>query len=184
MFGRVLALGLALSLTTSPAADLPGVPAERTPVELGPYSPHDVEPEIAQEPPGQFFMEDSSVIDEAPGEHPPGHGLAVLGVVMVGTSTLAYIGTAVALGVANTARDELPSVNPEDSERRQELTDRRDRANNAAIGLGVSALALMGTGIALIFVGRAKAEKALRARKTVMAVPTRGGALFGWSGRF
>ncbi len=98
-------------------------------------------------------------------EHPKGHKMVVAGVALVVTSLAAYVAMAVGLGIARGSDAKLArtSITPQ---RRDELVERRTLGRQLALGTGLGALALMGTGIPLIVVGRRRAIADVEAKST------------------
>lgn len=141
--------------------------------------------------PGVSTTVDASATDTVPPSLPPpsiesshgypeppleGHGMAVAGVVLVVASIAGYVAMAVGFGIRSYAEDSLTPL-AEDAARRETLERRIDLGRNLAIGAGVSAAALLVTGIPLIVVGRQRARADLRRREKLRVTATPLGTL-------
>ncbi len=111
---------------------------------------------------------------------PTGRSMVVAGTVLTGLSVASYGAMAAGLAIGRNSEDRLRSlVDREDIDRRRETMRRGRSANILAIVGGVTAAALMGSGVTLITVGRR------RAKPSSMALTfNRAGAGLGWSLRF
>ena len=96
----------------------------------------------------------------APDQSKVGRPMAVAGSVLIMASAAGYIVMAVGLGIGSNADAELGSLGSvDDLERRRAVMDRGQLGNRLALGAGLASAALMGTGIALVVVGRRKARQ-------------------------
>ena len=94
-------------------------------------------------------------------QHTPGRPMAVTGSVLIIASAGGYVAMAVGLGIGNESDAQVRSLQAADEvERRREVMDRGRLGNRLALGAGLASVALMATGIALVVVGRRKAEAA------------------------
>lgn len=91
----------------------------------------------------------------------PGRSMSIAGSVLIVASVGGYIVMGAGLGIGNEADAELRSLLAADElERRREVIDRGRLGNRLALGAGLASVALMATGIALVVVGRRKAQEA------------------------
>ncbi|MGH1343459.1 MAG: hypothetical protein ACRBN8_18005 [Nannocystales bacterium] len=110
-------------------------------------------PALAAEPP-------TPQVEASPAQTSPGRPMAVAGSVLIMASAAGYIAMAVGLGIGSNADAELGSLgSSDDIERRREVMDRGQLGNRLALGAGLASAALMATGIALVVVGRRRAQE-------------------------
>ncbi len=113
---------------------------------------------------------------------PPGKRMAVAGSVLIFGSIAGYVAMAVGLGISTKADADVKALSSVgDVERRREVMARGQLGNRLALGAGISAVALMGTGIALVVLGRRRADEA---RAAAAFVPAPGGGAFALRARF